>query len=89
MKVDTAGNIATGSRRVDVVSPANLRNATVAPPSNDKIYSSGTNQEIGRFGLSAGLDDIRLENINLSNIGTTTLANIASSLTGVELREVS
>lgn len=71
-----------------MVSPANLRNATLAPPSNDKV-SDTTNQEIGRFGLSAGLDVIRLENIDVSNIGTSTLSDIAFSSTGIELREVS
>ncbi len=89
MKVDNAGNSSGATRRVDVVSPANLRNATVAPPSNDKIYSNGIGQEVGRFGVSAGIDPIRLENIDLENIGTSYLSNLASYSTGVELREVS
>jgi hypothetical protein len=70
------------------VSPVNLRNATIAPPANDKI-SNIANQEIGRFGLSAGIDAIRFESVDISNVGTSMISTIAASATGVELREVS
>ena len=76
MKVDAAGNSSGATRRVDVVSAANLKNATIAAPSNDKL-TNAVNQEIGRFALSAGMDIIRLESIDVSNTGTSVLSDIA------------
>jgi hypothetical protein len=67
-----------------VVSSANLRNATIADPVNDKIYSNGTSIYVGRFAISAGVDDIRVGQIRLENIGTSNLSLLGSS-TGVQL----
>ena len=78
---DTSGNTGSVSRVVNVVNAAgnpNIRNATIAPPSTNSLYSN-SNQEAGRIALSAAGENIRVQKIVFANSGSSDLSHIINA----------
>jgi hypothetical protein len=74
----------TGDKTTIQAPTLTLKNATVAAPTNDKI-SSTTNQEIGRFGLTAEGDAVRVTKVVLGSVGAALTGVVDAS--SIELRD--
>ena len=78
----------TGDKTTVQAPTLTLKNATVAAPTNDKL-SNATNQEAGRFGLSAEGDAVRVTKVVLNatfNTGTQLLSDLVDA-SSIELRD--
>jgi hypothetical protein len=78
----------TGDRTTIQAPTLTLKNATVAAPTNDKL-SNATNQEVGRFGLTAEGDTVRVTKVVLNgtwNTGSQMVSDLVDS-SSVELRD--
>jgi len=83
-----AGSNLTGDRTIIASDEVELKTATIAAPSTNRIYSSAE-QEIGRFALTARNGIARLQSIALTASTTNgTIQQIANSTSSAKLVDV-
>ena len=79
-----AGQSLTGDRTTVNTAAVELKTATIAAPTTSRIFASA-DQEIGRFGLYAQNEAVRLQKIVLTNVGTSTIQSITNSTSSIKL----
>lgn len=84
-----AGKSLTGDKTTVNTAAVEIKTATIAAPTTTRLYASA-DQEIGRFGVYAQNEPVRLQKIVLVNggAGAATLQNIVSSTSSIKLYDV-
>ena len=71
-----AGSSLTGDTVTIKTAEVEIKTATLAAPSNSKIYSNTSSMEIGRFSISSMNESARLHRLVVVNTGSAILQNI-------------
>ena len=82
-----AGKTLTGDKTTVNTATVEIKTATIAAPTTTRLFASA-DQEIGRFGVYAQNEAVRLQTIKLTNIGSATLQSVVSSTSSIKLYDV-
>ncbi len=75
--------------KVDIKTPsAELKTATIAPPSNSKIYGNASGLEIGGFSIKANVEELTVREITLTNIAGSGVDDFTKLVSGTNVKLV-